>query len=91
MKFVSLFKSSFNPFIKNILILVICLMCIEAITSNKSNSQIVDEKFLKVYNNLKHSMTRKGSKISDNLGVKFITKDNRFIIATKNIKVNNLY
>merc|ERR1712004_297703 len=88
MKFDSLFKFSFNPFIKTVLILLICLMCIEAITSIKSNSQIVDEKFLKVYNNLKHSMTRKGSKISDNLGVKFITKDNRFIMGTKNIKNN---
>jgi hypothetical protein len=54
---------------------------------SKKFSKIIDQEFLKVYGKLRKSMIEKGSEIK-NIGVKFITKSNRYLVATEDLKNN---
>ena len=55
---------------------------------NKSKkNKDVDDKLLKSVNNLKNFMINKQGAQFSKLGLKFITKDNRYVIAEENIPV----
>ena len=62
--------------------------------STKNDKEIsgknIDNKFLNSVNNLKNFMiTKQGTQLKK-LGLKFITKDNRYVIAQENIAVNSI-
>jgi uncharacterized membrane protein len=54
----------------------------------KLNKKLVDEKFVKIFEKLKDKLIKEGSNIKK-LSIKFISKNNRFIVADEDIKVIN--
>jgi hypothetical protein len=58
----------------------------ESTNNENDKKDIIDLNFLKTYKNLKKQMLKKGSKFGE-FAVKFISKNNRYIIAKENIKV----
>jgi len=55
--------------------------------SMKSSNKSIDNKFLTSVNNLKNHMVRSQGAYFKKVGLKFITKDNRFVVAEENIMV----
>ena len=67
-------------------LIVLILIDVSISSRNVKNTEVKDKEFLKTYNKLKNSMIEEGSKLK-NFGVKFISKTNRFLVATSDLKV----
>lgn len=59
--------------------------------NNENSHKNIDMNFLASVNNLKNFMVTKQGASFKELGLKFITKDNRYVIANENIPVSLVF